>query len=137
MDMAEETQFIQFKLRIPAELHGRLEQAATAAGRSITAEMVTRLDRSLNSIEDMIIEHRLAEMRVNGYVVVEMERKLAMAQAELDLCRGPGQMDRRRELLAVVNQLKGEISTHLKFQRLLDDQIEAVRNGDLPQAQDV
>lgn len=133
-DMAEETSFTQFKLRLPAALHARLEQAAAASGRSITAEMITRLDRSLKSIDDMVIEHRLAEMQVNGFALMDLERQRDEMKADLEKCRGPEQMDRRRALLAAINVIQAEITRHEKFHRQLDDEIEAVRNGHLPQA---
>lgn len=38
--------FHQFKLRLPVELFRELEAAATAANRSVSAEIVNRLDRS-------------------------------------------------------------------------------------------
>ncbi|HFJ9613616.1 TPA: Arc family DNA-binding protein [Stenotrophomonas maltophilia] len=39
----------QFKLRIPADLKARLEDASANAGRSLTAEIVTRLEWSLEA----------------------------------------------------------------------------------------
>ncbi|EMP7218005.1 Arc family DNA-binding protein [Pseudomonas aeruginosa] len=36
----------QFKLRMPAELRARAEQAANASGRSLNAELVARLETS-------------------------------------------------------------------------------------------
>ncbi len=36
----------QFKLRMPAELRSKVEQAAKSAGRSINAELVARLEAS-------------------------------------------------------------------------------------------
>lgn len=132
--MADETPDIQFKLRLPADLHGRLEQVAAAAGRSISAEIVHRLSRSMKSIEDLVIEHRLEETQVNGWAIFDLERKRDHLQDELEQCRGPGQMDRRRELLGRINDLTLRINMLSKFHRKLDDEIEAVRNGDLPQA---
>lgn len=39
----------QFKLRMPDELHERISAAATEAGRSMNAEIVRRLERSLTA----------------------------------------------------------------------------------------
>lgn len=132
--MADETPDIQFKLRIPAELHARLEQLAAASGRSISAEIVLRLTRSLKSIEDLVIEHRLEETHVNGWAIFDLESEREQLQEELELCRGPEQMGRRRELLGKINNLTLRINSLLKYHRKLDDEIEAVRNGELPQA---
>ncbi|WP_151892206.1 Arc family DNA-binding protein, partial [Pseudomonas aeruginosa] len=46
----------QFKLRMPFELRLQAEQAAKAAGRSLNAELVTRIESSfLNSSDQEIL----------------------------------------------------------------------------------
>lgn len=39
---------IQFKLRLPAEIKARLEEAAEVGGRSLSAEIVYRLEQSFS-----------------------------------------------------------------------------------------
>lgn len=46
--------FAQVNFRIPQELKDKLEQAAKDSGRSITAELVTRLDRSFDESTNVI-----------------------------------------------------------------------------------
>lgn len=54
----------QINIRIPAELKRRLEEAADAAGRTLTGEVVRRLDDSFSSGSDPIadLQRRLAEV---------------------------------------------------------------------------
>lgn len=40
---------VQYKLRLPAELHRALSDKAKANGRSLSSEIVGRLEQSLNS----------------------------------------------------------------------------------------
>lgn len=42
---------LQVNFRMPAELKAKLEQAAKESGRSITSELVHRIEKSLNEIE--------------------------------------------------------------------------------------
>lgn len=42
---------IQFKVRLPSDLKEKLEQTAGAAGRSLTAEIVYRLERSFQYLD--------------------------------------------------------------------------------------
>lgn len=46
--------FAQVNFRIPQELKDKLEQAAKDSGRSITAELVTRLERSFDESTNVI-----------------------------------------------------------------------------------
>ena len=41
----------QLNIRIPSELKDRLEEAATASGRSVTAELIHRIEVSLRADE--------------------------------------------------------------------------------------
>jgi hypothetical protein len=43
---------IQFKLRLPADLKAKIEAAAEQGGRSLTAEVVRRLEISFDSAEE-------------------------------------------------------------------------------------
>jgi predicted DNA-binding protein len=45
----------QMKLRLPAELKARVEEAAQHAGRSLNAEIVHRLERSFVGDDKMLI----------------------------------------------------------------------------------
>jgi len=59
----------QFKLRIPAELKSRLEDHATASGRSLSAEIVHRLSEYLGS---MGLRAQIAAEREMARSTVEM-----------------------------------------------------------------
>lgn len=41
----------QLNIRIPSDLKDRLEEAATASGRSVTAELIHRIEESLHGDE--------------------------------------------------------------------------------------
>lgn len=47
----EESPTVQFKLNIPAGLKDRLSEAATRSGRSLTSEIITRLEASMSFSE--------------------------------------------------------------------------------------
>ncbi|MCE4073609.1 MULTISPECIES: Arc family DNA-binding protein [Pseudomonas] len=55
----------QFKLRMPAELRARAEQAANASGRSLNGELVARLEASflpINAPETLITASKAREL---------------------------------------------------------------------------
>ncbi|GAA0694573.1 Arc family DNA-binding protein [Dyella marensis] len=71
--MADETSLTQFKLRLPALLKERLEIAAAENARSITAEIVQRLEDSFPSIETALMHNRREELR-------RLEMEIAMTR---------------------------------------------------------
>lgn len=61
----------QFNLRLPILLKEQLETAAADSGRSVTAEIIQRLEDSFPSVESTLLENRKAE----GYrLLVEIAR---------------------------------------------------------------
>lgn len=74
----------QFKLRMPPELRLQAEQAAKAAGRSINAELVARIESSfLNSStqETLIPAKRAKELALMARTVIpsEIRKRVIMA----------------------------------------------------------
>lgn len=73
----------QCKLRLPTETHGRLAQLASAANRSLNAEIVHRLAQTLGedfAAEQLAAQPVLAEMRVQTEylrMLVELARDSA------------------------------------------------------------
>lgn len=49
----------QFKLRLPADLKDRLETAAAEKDRTLTAEIVARLEASFTANEDLVDTFKL------------------------------------------------------------------------------
>jgi hypothetical protein len=43
--------YVQYKMRLPSDLHRRLEKIAAKSNRSLNAEMVHRLELSLTTVE--------------------------------------------------------------------------------------
>jgi predicted DNA-binding protein len=52
--LTNQDDFIKTALRLPRELHARVQEAATAAGRSMNAEIVARLEASFDVSEDLV-----------------------------------------------------------------------------------
>jgi predicted DNA-binding protein len=52
-----------FPVRLPAELREKLDSASKDAGRSLNSEIVDRLEKSFPNVDQMIINHRAAEIR--------------------------------------------------------------------------
>lgn len=65
---------VQFKLRLPSELKDRLDKAAAASGRSLSAEMVKRLEDSFPTTEQMLIASRVEELDRISRLRQEQER---------------------------------------------------------------
>lgn len=53
---------IQLNVRVPSELKQRLDESAEKNGRSITAEVVARLTRSFEDVEQLILNNRFREL---------------------------------------------------------------------------
>ncbi|TAA43830.1 Arc family DNA-binding protein [Pseudoxanthomonas winnipegensis] len=71
---------IQFKLRLPADLKDRLDSAASAAGRSITAEVVRRLERSFHT--DKAAAFELLRKAIDRRA--ETEKVIARYEADIE-----------------------------------------------------
>ncbi len=66
-----------FKIRMPRELKLRLEAAAEEQGRSLTAEIVHRLTHSFDTVFDLMLLNRAAELK-------QAERDVASARMQLE-----------------------------------------------------
>lgn len=62
-----------FNLRLPADLRGRLEDSAAHSGRSLTAEILTRLEQSYAGSDSGAVVTALVKL---GERISELERKL-------------------------------------------------------------
>lgn len=71
----------QFKLRLPTDLKGRLEAAAAASGKSLSAEIVARLESTFSEADKLVAREQekvqiarelLAELRAE--LVTELAR---------------------------------------------------------------
>lgn len=53
-----------FKIRLPQALKFRLENSAAVAGRSLTAEIVRRLEESFDSLDSVMLRNRRRELEI-------------------------------------------------------------------------
>lgn len=70
----------QFNLRIPLELKERLEEAAAANRRSVTAELIARLETSFS--DDQTVAHIDAAFEAIKAHMIKLKAELAEAKAE-------------------------------------------------------
>lgn len=78
--LAPQDDYMKTALRLPRDVHARIQEAATAAGRSMNAEMVARLQESFAPREPVTV-------RIN--LVAGEETKMKDIQAVLELLK-PG-----------------------------------------------
>jgi len=71
----------QVNLRMPAALKERLEEIATASGRSFTAEVVARLEQSVRAT-DAPLQHLIQQYQ---------ELKELLSTAEFEIVKGSSQ----------------------------------------------
>src|SRR5262249_45052784 len=96
------TDIVQYKIRMPAHLHARLEKEAAKYSRTLNDELVRRLGDSLQQAENE------AKMAANEAKLAEVEVRIARAQAETDLA---GLKERLRQLEAATERSQAVAST--------------------------
>jgi hypothetical protein len=82
----EEDRYTRITLRLPKELHARLEEAADATSKSLNAEIVGRLDASFSGTVTAPMESLMLEMRRT-----QLHLKLNTLKAELGALWNRGQ----------------------------------------------
>lgn len=85
--MAQEAT-VPFKINIPASLKDRLSEAAERSGRSLTSEIITRLQASLSLADDNgldftyeALEGMILELVANG--TSELESRVRTLEAQM------------------------------------------------------
>lgn len=121
------------KVRLPDSLKSKVEEAASASGRSLNAEIVFRLERSFPSLDQLIIEHRLIEMRQIEMDLLELNQQADELRLQLAQLRGPGAGDERRLLLERANKIDLQIRELRFHHEVLDSDISNVRDGTVRQ----
>ena len=89
----EESATVQFKINIPVALKDRLSEAADRSGRSLTSEIITRLQASLSLADDHGLDftyESFEEMMLNIVIsgTSELEDKVHDLQVEVAALRG-------------------------------------------------
>lgn len=109
---------IQFKLRLPADLHARLEDAASRSGISLTQEIVQRLEQSLPRdldlfrLEGLQRELGLKQLHLHRLRALVRFHKEQMTPAE----RKAAQAD-EKELAKQVERLQAEVESMYELLR--------------------
>lgn len=116
----------QVNVRIPADMKTRLDQAASASGRSFTAEVVHRLEQSFvyDEVHPDIVVGLLGKVRslntairvFRDEVTRVSESKKRSAAAEQDLANYASHIDAyeldRRRLLDTIHKINPAMSPH-------------------------
>lgn len=91
---------IQMNIRIPETLKVMLERAAASSGRSVTSEIVNRLESSFpENVAHILLTRRLEEMQI---IESQMEQK----QKTLDSMRGVVDQDEIKRMQAEIDLLE-------------------------------
>jgi len=114
----------QFKLRIPAELKARLDDYATLSGRSLSAEIVHRLEQSFDPMGEYLgsmgLRAQIAAERELAKSTVEMlERSLQQMRAQQsqgELSSYPGQAAGKSMEVAIADA----VDARNMFQQIVD-----------------
>ncbi|WP_329858851.1 MULTISPECIES: Arc family DNA-binding protein [Stenotrophomonas] len=69
-----------FKIRLPEWLKARLDEAAKEAGRSLTSEIVLRLRQSVDTLDDLMLANRTAELTQAGRDLRDARMRLEDAE---------------------------------------------------------
>lgn len=74
---------VPFGLRMPPELKQNLEKAADATGRSLNAEIVARLEKSLEKDDELAstLENHSKEIKWHGEALSDYERRIEMLES--------------------------------------------------------
>lgn len=126
--MAEETSFTQFKLRLPDGLKMRLQEAADDSGRSLTAEIIHLLERSLPDVEARMLENRRYELQFIQRERSALRERLARLKARQVTVTG----DRDPTVAAQIVELTARLKRYGAMRDHLTHAIEELKHGNLP-----
>jgi hypothetical protein len=128
---------VQTNLRLPADLKERLIAAADHYGRSLSAEVVYRLEESFQARRtDVIVFEQMMEQRIEGLNTrIEMlDLRIDMARARMDSAKMRGRLAKRETELLALQPSNAENDATLKAVRaeigLADADLKAL-NSDL------
>lgn len=116
----------QVNFRMPAELKDRLEASAKEAGRSTTAEIVTRLEESISAPSADAVVKALARLE---FLLAATQRQLRMKTLEASLLTTPA----KAGLPLLKEQLSSETleTMQLAIESAKSDRLELDKNGAL------
>lgn len=103
--MADETPQTQFKLRLPALLKERLEIAAAENARSITAEIVQRLEDSFPSVEATLMHNRKLELHSIVAEIARATARLEYFRSRAIAAEGERDAATAAQIIALENEL--------------------------------
>lgn len=113
----------QMKIRLPADLKDQIEAAAKAAGRSMNAEIVARLENALVSqpaVSDV-------QLMVNMYLAT-LENQAAMTEMRIQMAGMKLDSLHQRAYQLVLSSQKDVTKMSAKELEVAEQEIEAMRN---------
>ncbi|KDE90590.1 Arc family DNA-binding protein [Stenotrophomonas maltophilia] len=122
------SEYHQFKLRIPVDLMRQIETHADAAGRSTSAEMIWRLEKSFDSnLTYLLLDRRTEELnstREAWFLAAEelralRQRRNAEGLSVSDLAALESQIRSKERDLAIAKDQHSRVGT--EFDALLQD----------------
>lgn len=143
----EEDRYTRITLRLPKELHARLEEAADATSKSLNAEIVGRLDASFSAtaaapMESLMLEMRRTQLHLKLNTLKVELGALWNRDQELSAAMNPEltpqEIRRIQDARTAINKAKQEIDTQSRevLARLAElDQIDRIASDvDLSQS---
>ncbi|HHA2904284.1 TPA: Arc family DNA-binding protein [Stenotrophomonas maltophilia] len=120
-------EFHQFKLRIPVDLMRRIESQADSSGRSTSAEMVWRLEKSFDSrLTYDLLDRRFLEADVLNEQFVAGEARLAVLREQLEAAVKAKDEARIAEISAQTMRLAADMRTTARQAKRVQEEIEAL-----------
>jgi regulator of replication initiation timing len=72
--------YLKTALRLPRDLHAKIQEAATASGRSMNAEIVARLEKSFEEVASVVEGTSIAAPQVAKMLAENTKLRLEMAR---------------------------------------------------------
>ena len=107
--MAKQDDYIKTALRLPRELHQRIQESADSKGRSMNAEIIDRLSNAGDGVDVVELKARLGI--AEGY---NRERMLTIIRQFLDYLSSPNRSaEAERDLLIFLVRKQSELIDQL------------------------
>ncbi|MBB5676406.1 Arc family DNA-binding protein [Xanthomonas arboricola] len=124
------TDYHQFKLRMPGELMRRLEEEAQAAGRSMSAEIVWRLEQSFDTkLTYQLLDRRFEEAEALSDRLATGGAELVALRKQLEAAREIGDKEGEIRLAAIsvrVRRVADELRIASRQGKRVQEEIEAL-----------
>ena len=120
-------EFHQFKLRIPVDLMRRIESHAETSGRSTSAEMIWRLEKSFDSrLIYELLDRRFLEAGVLNKQFRAAEAKLTALRKQLEAAAKANDEAGLAEVRSQTTQLAADMKITARQAKRVQEEIEAL-----------